>query len=179
MTKEYKNALKEYDLKNYEKAYTLFEKSAKSGEVDAQVTLVSMLYEGNKIRQDISKACFWYEEAAKQDDLEALHFCAVYFMDEGDIDKGKIFLNKAIEYDYPPAINTLGTIYDYGDFKYESNKEKALELYKKACLLQERSACLNLYKLCKKVKKIYEFKNFLNHEIGYIKYFKIIMSIGK
>ena len=176
MTKEYKIALTQYDLKNYEKAYSLFEKLAKNGDVDAQVSLASMLYEENAIGQDVSKACFWYEEAAKQDDLEALHFCAIHFMDKGNIDKGKVFLNKALKDNYPPAINTLGTIYDYGDFGYELNQEKAIELYKKACSMEDSRACLNLYRLMNENNMKEELREFIKDDIGYLKYLKIILN---
>ena len=74
-----------------------------------------------------------------------------------------------------PAINSLANIYDYGDFGYEVNKKKAIELYKKACLLNDSQSCKNLYSLLRELESKEDVYQYIKEEIGFFKFFKIII----
>ena len=168
-----------YKNKNYQKAYKVFFELANLGDVNAQVSLATMLYNGIGVNIDTERAYHWFKIAANENNPEALYYYGMYCLEDIDnINEGKEYLSRACEHKYPLAITAMAYYYEYGDHGYEKNTNISIQLYKQACLLKERSACLNLYKLCKKVKKLSEFKAFLSNEIGYIKYFKIIMRLG-
>jgi len=166
-----------YRNKKYQKAYKVFFELANLGDANAQVSLATMLYNGTGVNLDIERAYYWYKIAAKQNNAEALYYCSMYYLEDiGKVAIGKKYLEKSVELNYALAITAYAYYYEYGDHGYEKNKDKAIVLYKKACLLEDSGACLNLYSLMNGQNMREELREFIKREIGYLKYLKIILK---
>jgi len=63
---EYMEALVFYQDKNYKKAFLIIKKESKRGNKSAQYILAKMYEKGEGVKKDISKAMYWYKEAASQ-----------------------------------------------------------------------------------------------------------------
>lgn len=63
---EYMEALTFYQEKNYTKAYAAIKRESKKGNKSAQYILAKMYENGEGVKKNISKAMYWYKEAASQ-----------------------------------------------------------------------------------------------------------------
>ncbi|MCR5321527.1 MAG: hypothetical protein K6E48_10075 [Lachnospiraceae bacterium] len=68
---EFKNALLEFNKKNYQKAFSTFKRFAEDQNAEAQYMIGIMYYKGLGISQDVNRAKFWLESAAKRGHLQA------------------------------------------------------------------------------------------------------------
>jgi TPR repeat protein len=173
----YETAKKYYQNKNYKKAYEIFLDLAEAGNTDAQVSLGNMFYHGDGVEQDIESAYKWLERAAYQNDKEALYYCGIHYLeDTQEKKKGKEYLLKAMQLNYISAILAMAYYYEYGDQGFTQNVDKAIQLYKKACQMEDSNACLHFYILMKKCNKINELQNFIKDEIGRFKFLKLLLK---
>ena len=107
-----------YNVKDYKKAIEWYEKAANQGHIKAQLELGSLYSEKENTEKDYKKAIKWLEKVAN---LEITL--------EDDVVNGKFDeLNtlKAV------AQNNLGNLY-YNGHGVKQDKNKAKELYEKAC----------------------------------------------
>lgn len=166
-----------YKNKKYQKAYKVFFELANMGDVNAQVSLATMLYNGIGVNVDTERAYYWYKIAAEQNNAEALYYCSMHYLEDiGKVDIGKKYLERSVELNYAFAITTYAYYYEHGDHSYKKNKNKAIALYKKSCLLEDPEACLNLYSLMCEQNMKKEFREYIKRDIGYLKYLKIILK---
>lgn len=178
MTNEYNIAKEFYKKKEYKKAYKVFLKLAKNGDIDSQVAVGNMLYNGQGIPLNIDMAYNWFKISANNNNPEAQYYCAMHYLEDLDeIDMGKEYLIKSYEQNYAPAITAIAYYYEYGDHKYNKDENKAIDLYKEACILENRDACKKLFVLMKQKKRIIELQKFIKDKLGYFKYLKIIIRL--
>ena len=117
-----------YREEDYKKAIEWYEKAANQGHIKAQLELGSLYSEKENTEKDYKKAIKWLEKVAN---LE---------ITLGDIENGKFDeLNtlKAV------AQNNLGNLY-YNGHGVKQDKNKAKELYEKACRGTFFISCENL-----------------------------------
>lgn len=177
MLDKYNIAKKYYKKKDYKKAYDIFLKLAEQGSLDSQVWLAGMLYYGKGVNNNISEAYHWYEIAARQNDPEALYYCAMYYLEDlKEKDNGRKYLEKAVELKYAPAMTICAYYHEYGDYGYPKDTDRAIKLYKQSCMLEEADACINLYVLMKEFNKTIELKIFIEENIGKLRFLKIIIK---
>jgi len=175
---EYSIAQEYYDKKEYKKAYTIFLELAHKGDSQAQLQLGTMQYEGKGVLIDKNNAYFWFQKVAKNNDPEALYRCSLYcFEDLNNIKKGKTYLNKSVQLKYPKAIFMLARCFDLGHDGYIQDEEKAIKLYKQACLLKHKQACLDLYSILKEKNRIFEFRQFVKRDMGQFDYVKNVFTL--
>ena len=98
----------------------LLEQSAQQGNPDAQGELSDVYYEGAPgIRQDLKKAAYWSEEAAKQGVVSAQLNTALAYYDGDvvakDIHVSNAWLDRAVKSGYIDAEHDLGVVYRYGE----------------------------------------------------------------
>lgn len=177
MVNKYNLAKNHYKNKQYKKAYTTFLSLAESGDLNSQISVAAMLYHGDGIDIDKDRAYYWYKIAAEQNNPEALYCYGMYCLEDiGKTDEGKRYFEKAVELDYVSVIATLAYYHHYGDHDYEQDKNKAILLYQKACLLKDSQSCLNLYALMEEENRKSEFHQFIKEDLGYFKYLRIVVK---
>ena len=72
--KEYKYALKLHSEEKYEEAYSLFLELANNNHADSQEMVANMTYHGSGIKKNREDAFYWYEQAAKNGNVEAQYW---------------------------------------------------------------------------------------------------------
>lgn len=173
---EYINAKKHYDSQEYQQAYNILLKLAEQGHIKSQAIIASMLEEGKGVKSDRNQALYWYEKAAYNNHAQALYIWAIHNFEALEkIDEGKKYLEKSVSLACPEAIHFLATCLDIGEYGYVKDEERAINLYKKACLLRYKMSCSYLYNILVEKNKKNEFREFVNREMGSIVMFKLMV----
>lgn len=166
-----------YKKRKYKRAYEVFFKLAELGDINSQVLVGNMLYNGQGIDLDIDAAYDWFKIAAKSSNAEALYYLAMHYLEDlNEVELGKEFLLKAVNQNYSQAITTMAYYYEFGDHGYKKDEFQAIYLYKKACILENKDACKKLFLLMKRKNILNELQKFIQEQIGYLKYLKILLS---
>lgn len=164
-----------YKKKKYKLAYEIFLKLAKLGDLDSQVLVGNMLYNGQGTASDIDKAYTWFKVASDGANAEASYYLSMHYLEDLDeIEIGKEYLLKAVNLNYSQAITAMAYYHEYGDHSYAKDEIKAIALYKKACILENKDACKKLFILMKQKNMLSELQKFIQEKIGYFKFLKII-----
>jgi uncharacterized protein len=123
-------------------------KSAKKGNVQAQVSLAASLATGENCDQDLKAAYYWYKKAASCGSGDAIYNLALMTLfGEGvkkNQDKAVKLLLKAIENDSADACMFLGEAYEFSKLNFETNYRKATDLYLKAMKLGVSNGIRNI-----------------------------------
>jgi len=166
-----------YKKKKYKQAYEIFLRLAELGDIDSQVLVGNMLYNGQGVVSDMDKAYNWFKIASDANNAEALYYLAMHYLEDLDeIKIGKKYLSKAVNLHYSQAITTMAYYHEFGDHNYEKDEIEAINLYKKACILKNKDACKKLFILMKRKNMLNELQKFIQGQIGYFKYLKIILA---
>lgn len=114
------------------KAFELYLKAAKGGNVGAMVTLGSMYYNGDGTREDIEQFFYWTKKAADNGHPNAMNNLGYHFQNNiGDYRKALEWYERAAEAGHTGAMNELGDMYLSGQGVRE-NKSKAFQWYLRA-----------------------------------------------
>lgn len=104
----------------WQEAYAVYEETAASGNLEAQLSLGDMYIEGRISPPDVVAAIHWYERAAKQKSVEAhAKLAQIYGEGQGvekDAEAALAWSISAAELGSPPAQLNLGLIYERGIF---------------------------------------------------------------
>lgn len=121
---------------------------AEQGDAIAQAGLGSMYAQGKGVRQDYSKAFYWYQKSADQGLSGAQVTLGIaYNQGEGvrqDNSKALYWLRKAADQNNTSAQVYIGTIYELGE-GVRQNQTTAKEWYGMACDNGDQYGC-DLYK---------------------------------
>ena len=177
MVDKYDLAKQYYETMQYSKAYKLILELAKNGDTKSQVILAELLYFGHGVEVDKDKSYYWFNIAIEKNNLDALYSCGLSFIEdtEKSIESCK-YLEQAAKLGHKKAIIALASFYTHGQYCFKRDINKAISLYKKACILKDKNSCLNLYLILKENNNRKEFKEFVNREIGPLNYAKIILK---
>lgn len=123
-----------------EKAIKWYEKSANQGYRDAQYEMGKIYAYGlNPIKSDLNKAINWFEKAANLGHIESQNILGRLYKYQ-DPKKSFKWYEKAANQGSPEAEYEIGLFY-YQGIIVEQDKNKAIQLWKKACIAQDQSAC--------------------------------------
>lgn len=140
------HALRRLYKDNAVESLKLLERLAIYGNVNDQCELGLEYYHGNIIREDISKAIYWFEKAAKQEDKIAMYYLGeIYYNEEKykDSSRAVYWWRKAAEIGQVDAQNCLAASYYDGD-GIEKDVSKAIYWYVKAAKQGDKSAMCDL-----------------------------------
>jgi len=136
--KYYKNTQLEkgisfYNLKEYEKAFKIFNTSMLKGNAETQYYLGKMYYYGQFVEQNKDKAFLLAKESAEQKNPKGLNLLGVCFQSgsgvKEDINKAIECYNKAAYLGYAKGFYNLGNIYHFGAEGINKNNQLAIENY--------------------------------------------------
>ncbi|XP_044210507.1 protein sel-1 homolog 3 [Thunnus albacares] len=119
---------------------------ARSGAAEAEQAIAQMLFWGQQgVSPNIQKAVRHYERGAVQwKDPESMYNYGITLLQghgvEKDIPKALIFLKKAKDQGFVPAINALAWYYE----QFEQDYVQAVQMWEQADLLESSDAALNL-----------------------------------
>lgn len=119
---------------------------ARQGTTEAERTIARMLFWGQQgVSPNIQEAVRHYKRGAVQwQDPASMYDYGIVLLQghgvEKDVPKAVMFLKKAMEQGFVPAINALGWYYE----QYEEDYERAVQLWEQADLLGSPEAALNL-----------------------------------
>lgn len=149
--KQYEEELKQifgegvaaYKVKDYEKALSLFEKTAEQGLVTAQFNCGIMYNNGEGTAKDEAKALMWFERAAGQGHVDAQFICGEMYNDGRGTPENKatalMWYEKAAEQGYERAYYWCGEACFFSDTAL-NYPEKALAWYEKAAKVGDTKA---------------------------------------
>jgi len=166
---KYNLAVKAYDNKNFEEAYTIFLSLAMQGDIDSQKMLANMLIHGIGTVKDEKDGYRWYLKAAESGDAEAQYWTAMHDFENNNYDRGLRLLHLSAKNAFPDAIFWSGNIYMYGLYSTKVNIKKAQEFYQKAIRAGVKDAAEKLFEA--KIKEVGKVKAFLY----YLKNLKIFI----
>ena len=96
-----------------------------------------MYEDGEGTEKDLTKALYWYEKVAEQDNADVQYYVGdMYFTGKGtkeDHFKARYWYEKAAAQGQPEALFNLGVLYRNGDGGLKKDSKKAIELFKKGC----------------------------------------------
>jgi len=175
------------DEEEYEKAYSLFLELANDEDVNAQIMVASMLYEGKEISKNIEESYYWYQKAADNGHIQSSHFYSFYCFDNNNFTEGKSYLQKAVDRNYIDAIYNMAIYTLNGTNGYEKDEEKAITLFKKSALLDDMESYLQIWRIKAKKFGKKEAYTYMAEEFGlppcwkmlkyrFSKYYKKIMK---
>lgn len=98
-----------YDRKDYKAAIGYWKPLATKGDIDAQVQLGNMYFNGEGVPQDGAKAAAWFRMAALQGDVEAQIFLGDMYRDGDGVTQDKA--EAAIWYDKAAKLGNAGAQY--------------------------------------------------------------------
>ena len=131
----FNQGVKEYNSKNYSKAFLLFKKAADLGHADSQNHIGYCYKYGLGVSKDLSEAVNWYKKAAKQGDEHAQNNLGnCYYKGEGvskDFSKAVKWYKKAAEQGHEDAQYMLGVCY-YEGKGVSKDLPEAFKWYKKS-----------------------------------------------
>lgn len=166
-----------YSMRNYEKAFKLFEKSANQGEILAQAKLGEMYTNGIGINQDFNKAFYWSQKYIVNQPMKAV----ITYADSNNYEKAFEWLKSLANNGNIEAQLTLGSIYYLGDIE-KQDYPKAIYWYEKAASQGNTNAYVNLIEIFDKQKNykksLFWHKKFSEHKNYYTRTIAQ-QSIGK
>ncbi len=112
---EYIYALKLYydqNSSNDKEAITLLKKVANEKNVDAAFLLAVAYSEGNIVLKDQNRALYWYQEAAKLGDRDAMMFAGWIYYQKKEYHRAKEWFEKAYKKGDKEALEMLNLIND-------------------------------------------------------------------
>lgn len=139
-------ALKRLYKDNVVESIKWLKRLALYGNVKEQCELGLEYYNGNIISEDISKAIYWFEKAAKQEDEMAMYYLGEIYYNEDkykDPSKAVHWWRKAAEIGQKDAQNCLAESYYDGD-GIERDVSKAIYWWQKAAEAGDTDAQYNL-----------------------------------
>lgn len=147
-------------IENDFNAASWYEKSANNGWLQATLALAELYADRDSDVYDLSKSLKWYESAAAQDHLNALHQTGVYHLlgmgTEVNKTLGVRYLTLAAEKGSVGSQYTLGMIYLSGDPPVQQDYEKAAKWLQQATgdgLPQAHYALATMYEKGQGVRK--------------------------
>ena len=118
-----------YTNKDYQKAFDIYNDLASAGSVSSQRFIGWMHYLGEGVKEDISKAEFWMEKAANENDIEAQFGLGKIYTRKGDYEKSVLWYRKSSDGGFTPAIYRLGMMYLFGK-GVDQDVKVSIELFK-------------------------------------------------
>lgn len=176
---ELKEAESYLDKEDYENAYLVYLKLAKKDNVFSMIKVAQMLIHGEGVSQNEKQGYDWYKSVADKDNSEAQYYYGWYCLQNNKIDIGKSYLKKAIHNNNVDAMYDVAGLYAYGDYGYDVDIYEAIDLYKKACLLSKKEACIDLYIANKKIMGKKKSARYMLDNIGFLKCLKILTRLNK
>lgn len=82
----------EYENKNYEKAFNIWERLALNGDLKAQYKIGYMYDYGKGVEKNAKKAFYWYEKAANQGNVDAQDSLGFYYSLNKDYKKSTLLV---------------------------------------------------------------------------------------
>ena len=114
----YEQAVEAYNAGNIRVAHDTWLEQAQAGDPFSQYALGVLYHNGQLGAPDYEKAAHWFERAAKQDHLEAMHNLGIaYWEGRGvpqDYQRSYYWWRRGAVLDYPPAQFNLATMYYTG-----------------------------------------------------------------
>lgn len=111
LANEYQHAVEAYQAGEFHKASRIFKKYAAKGQPDAQRYLGEMYDKGRGVRQDYSKAVYWYLRAAAQNDAGSQYLLGIKYANGHGVkvDNKQAYAWFALAFDngFAPAANPL------------------------------------------------------------------------
>jgi len=163
-----------YNEEKYKESYTLFSELAEENNLDAQIMLASMYYDGYGIKKNIKKSYSWYKIAADNGDASSSNFYSFYCFENKNILEGKQYLQRAVNANYVDAIYNMAIYYLNGDNEYTKNEEKAIILFKKSALLDDMESYFQIWKIIAKRSTKKDAYTYMVEEFGFPPCFKMI-----
>ncbi len=134
-------------LRNYDKAFELFQESAAHGSILAQNSLGAMYIDGHGVEKDEVKAVEWFRKAAERGNAAAQDNLGAKYANGHGVEKDEVkaveWYRKATEQGYAWAQNHLGYMYTNGR-GVEKDEATAVEWYRKAAEQGYANAQFNL-----------------------------------
>ena len=168
--------------KNYSKAL-VFYKQVAAFDTDAKMEIAKMYKNGTGVAKDKELALKWYEDAAKDGNVEAIKEVAYTYLSKHRFAEAKDLFEELFEKGYVPAAYEIGNMYLYGEGVQE-NIRSAYSWYEKGEAGNDVRSILMLGLMDKlefgrnmdlnRVKKIAMSENISN--AGFMKIFK---EVGK
>ncbi len=135
-------------VKDKNKAFFWYFKSAENNHIDSQVNLANIYIKGDGVEKNYKKASFWYKKAAAQGSQHAQYELAVmYRLGEGvkqSNEKAKEYLLKAAAQGNKNAEEALVTL-DIEAKSDEYSHKRMNDVYLVASLLEEYKTIVNHY----------------------------------
>ena len=128
---DYNEGQRLYNAKDYAGAIEWFNKATNKGHVEAMYRLGFMYEFGQGVAENNIQAAEWYRKAIDKGNYEAMYRLGVLYYEVNNYEQAFVYLNKAAEYNYMQALNSLGVMYSNGR-GVTRDDAKALELYRKA-----------------------------------------------
>lgn len=144
-------AHKAYHRKNYNKAFTYFQKAASLASIEGYIGLGDLYSDYDSGLRDYAQALFYYKEAGDFGEAQSYqaYFRLGQLYESGDCNKlgcaVKPDYAKAMQY-YKRAYNSLGLMYEYGEGA-KRDIEKARQYHQKACNMGSKYSCGDLEEL--------------------------------
>jgi uncharacterized protein len=118
----YRAARELLDQKKYVEAFALYEKLARDGDPQCQITVGWMCHEGRGTAKDRGRAVDWFRQAATLGSKEGAFYCGKSALGLQQYDEALGWFQKAAAKEYGPALLWLGLAYVRGlgveaDFK--------------------------------------------------------------
>lgn len=129
-----------HDMK---KAFEWYQKAALLGNNEAQFHISQLYAAGFGVEKNLRLALEWNQKAADNGNSRAqISLAVAYIMGTGvaEVEKGRKWLDKALQQNNPTALYVEATNYEQGCYGVEKNKMKALELYEQAADLGSKAA---------------------------------------
>ena len=115
---DYSDGMQFYQDKDYEKAFSSFQKAADKGNAAAQSALAALYYNGEGVEEDEAAAALWYSRAAEHGRTDAQFALGEMFeAGEGvkrDYKKAAFWYKKAADKGHLMAATKLGILYMEG-----------------------------------------------------------------
>ena len=170
---KFDDGIKAYNNENFNKAYLIFLDLAEKNMLEAQMQIGYMLYEGVGTKKDLLKALFWFRKSVNINNTEALRMIGWCHLEIGNFNDGVTYLEQAITEGNIDAIIDIGSFYDFGDYSFPINKEKALEYYSRACSLENKEGCRYMGLLLQELN--IRLVPYIKEHIGLIKFLNIML----
>lgn len=111
---EYNDAHQLFENKNYEDAFTIYKRLAKSGDPHCQTMIGWMYYKGLGTALDIEKAVGWFKIAAKLGSKEASFYCGKVALSTRQYEEALEWFRKSAAQEFGPALLWIGNMYIRG-----------------------------------------------------------------
>lgn len=171
----FKQAKKEYDAKNYVKAFDLYEKACAQKNIEGCFYVGWMYQKGLGTKQDYFKAVEYYQSTCnKNHGLACNNLGGMYDYGTGikqDSSKALKYYTKACEDNVAIGCNNVGLLYSIGATSIDKDEEESIVNFSKACDLGMLKSCMDL------ASKYFDFNSndvsAEDQEKAYIYYMKV------